>query len=233
MDKHLAWLWGYLSTSVALMDSWSNIPTELNSPKEANPLDVNTAQDSPSPSLQYMPPIIWPTCLFALSSVQLLNKHRLAYATHYHFHEFVSANQLQIRPWMWAACRDFWGWLLMMRWRRGAQVTTTRTQPCIFQGHWRRRHYNSSAASTWTIKSCNSMRDEQRGKPVARDISMKSFGFMSQEVKKVCESNHEGSCARLTCITYPVIYNQSAFVHWRKNRNGYFTEYMAFTPRGG
>lgn len=33
------------------------------------------------------------------------------------------------------------------------------------------------------------------------------------------------------CITdnYPVIYNQYVFVHWGKNRNGYFTEYMGFT----
>lgn len=48
---------------------------------------------------------------------------------------------------------------------------------------------------------------------------------------KVVKSSSGVSCAYLSCITdnYPVIYNQSVFVHWGKNRNGYFTEYMDIT----
>lgn len=48
---------------------------------------------------------------------------------------------------------------------------------------------------------------------------------------KVFKSSSRVSCACLSCITdnYPVIYNQYVFIHWGKNRNGYFTEYMGFT----
>lgn len=68
-------------------------------------------------------PSLGKTCLFALSSAERLNKHSLAYATYYCFLEFVRTNHPQIRPQMWAGCREFWGWLLMMWCRRVAQVT--------------------------------------------------------------------------------------------------------------
>lgn len=91
------------------------------------------------------------TCLFALSSVQRLNKHSLAYATYYCFPGFVSTNHSHIRPQMWAGCREFWGWLLMMWCRRVAQVTKhpLPSPPFILWGHYR------SHLSAQTSQQCN------------------------------------------------------------------------------
>lgn len=101
-----------------------------------------------------MPTIIWQTCLFARSSVQRLNKHSLAYATHYCFPEFVRTNQPQIRPWMWAGCREIWGWLLMMWRRREARERSTPPSSLNFVvqsqnagAAFHCRHNNSSAGA--------------------------------------------------------------------------------------
>lgn len=100
-------------------------------PQPANPLEpwphINTLKLTRAGGNQSVystcHPSFGKTCLFALSSVQRPNKYSLAYATYYCFPEFVSTNHPQVRPRMWAGCREFWGWLLMMWCRRVAQVT--------------------------------------------------------------------------------------------------------------
>lgn len=129
-------------------------------PNPANPLEpwphVNTFKltrvDRNQSVYSSCHPSFGKTCVFALSSVQRLNKHSLAYATYYCFPEFVSTNHAQIRPRMWAGCRKFWGWLLMMWWRRLAQVAKQKT-PFLLHllcwGHCRSRLWMYTSQFNW------------------------------------------------------------------------------------
>lgn len=82
-------------------------------PQHANPLEswphINTFKvttpDRKQSVYSTCHPSFGKTCLFALSSVQRLNKHSLAYATYYCFSVFVSTNHLQIWPRLWAGCK--------------------------------------------------------------------------------------------------------------------------------
>lgn len=66
-----------------------------------------------------------------------------------------------------------------------------------------------------------------------RIFSSRVLRFMCQEVKSLQIKLWGIMCMSDLHYNHPVIHNQQVFVHWGKNRNGYFTAYIGFTSSLG
>lgn len=198
-------------------------------PQHANPLEpwphVNTFKlpraDRNKSVYSTCHPSFGKTCVFALSSVQRLNKHSLAYATYYCFPVFVSTNHAQIWPRLWEGCREVWVLLLMMWCRRVALVTKHNSTP-----HLLSHEVTFGAVCQWDIPIVQLVLVIIIIWQVVFHLHWRwavkriwEAGYFHQEccvscVKrlKVSKSNSGVSCACLTCITITLWFIISRFL---------------------
>lgn len=129
----------------------------------------------------------------------------------------------------------------MMWCRRVAQVTKhpLPSPPFILRGHYRS---HLSAQTSQQFNCCVVLAFYDKWSSIVTGdgqwTEIWDAGYFHQEHcvscvnrLKVSKSNSGVFCACLTCImdNYPEMYNQQGFVHWGKNRNGYFTKDIGFT----